>query len=173
MKTPAWKNPWRDATARGADSSPDVSAESALRALGMIAEPSAFRQSRFERQREAAAAKKAAKAQSSTQPNWSSTSTTAPRLAVSTDPFADYLRDEGIRTGDVRAQAHERRIDIFGVSSVVVARRDLTNVSRTRRHSQGGAAAEHLRTRAHARRRRASTSSATIRQGTSSSDDDD
>ena len=34
----------RRATARGADSSPDVSAESALRALGMIAEPSAFRQ---------------------------------------------------------------------------------------------------------------------------------
>ena len=163
----------RRATARGADSSPDVSAESALRALGMIAEPSAFRQSRFERQREAAAAKKAAKAQSSTQPNWSSTSTTAPRLGASTDPFADYLRDEGGFAPAMSARKHTN------VASTSLASRPSSSRVATSRTSRGPARltkAARPTGGSYASARKATTRFDVERDdspGTSSSDDDD
>jgi translation initiation factor 1 (eIF-1/SUI1) len=125
----------RDA-ARDADSRPVVSAESALRALGMIAEPSAFRQSRLERQREAALAKKAAKAQSSTQTNGSSTSTTAPRLGAATDPFADYLRDEA---GFAPAISAHTRANTASVASSSTTSRPSSSRVATSRASRGPA----------------------------------
>lgn len=126
----------RRAAARDADSRPDVSAESALRALGMIAEPSAFRQSRLERQREAALAKKAAKAQSSTQTNGSSTSTSAPRLGAATDPFADYLRDEA---GFAPAISAHTRANTASVASRSGASRPSSSRVATSRTSRGPA----------------------------------
>lgn len=125
----------RDA-ARDADSRPDVSAESALRALGMIAEPSAFRQSRLERQREAALAKKAAKAQSSTQTNGSSTSTTALRLGAATDPFADYLRNE---VGFAPAISAHTRVNAASAASSSAASRPSSSRVATSRTSRGPA----------------------------------
>ena len=79
-----------------------ASTEDALRTLGMLAMPSEFRQSRLERQREAAKRKESV-ARVSSGPKTSS-------AVVDIDPFAEYLQhDRGFAPARVSSKRRRRK----------------------------------------------------------------